>query len=115
MTIHLHSLKFFAYHGLFEEETISGNDFELNVDVEAAVAENITALSQTVDYVKVYEIIRSRMQQPTKLLETLVQDLADKIHATDNRIKHISISITKMNPPIADFSGSVGVSIKKAY
>ena len=115
MNIHLHNLKFFAYHGLYEEETISGNDFELNVDIEADIAENITALSQTVDYVKVYEIIRSRMQQPTKLLETLVQDLADKIHTADNRIKHISISITKMNPPITDFSGTVGVSYKKVY
>lgn len=115
MIIHLHNLKFFAYHGLYEEETVSGNDFELNVDIEADIAENITALSQTVDYVKVYEVIRRRMQQPTKLLETLVQDLADKIHATDNRIKYVSISIKKMNPPIADFSGTVGVSIKKAY
>lgn len=115
LTIHLHNLKFFAYHGLYEEEKKTGNNFEMDVDVVADIPGAITKLEQTVDYAVVYQIIESRMKQPTALLETLVQDLADKIHEHDSRIKSVSISIKKLSVPIKNFNGIVGVSFKKEY
>ena len=115
LTIHLHNLKFFAYHGLYEEEKKTGNNFEMDVDVMADIHGAITKLEQTVDYAVVYQIIESRMKQPTALLETLVQDLADKIQEHDSRIKSVSISIKKLSVPIKNFNGIVGVSFKKEY
>ncbi len=114
-TIHLHHLKFFAYHGLYEEERKTGNNFEMDVDVVADIPGSITKLEHTVDYAIVYEIIEARMKQPTALLETLVADLAGKIHEYDNRIKSVSISIKKMSAPIKFFNGVVGVSYKKDF
>ena len=114
-TIHLHHLKFFAYHGLYEEERKTGNNFEMDVDVVADIPGAITKLEHTVDYAIVYQIIEARMKEPTALLETLAHDLAEKIHAYDIRIKSVTISIKKMSAPIKFFNGVVGVSYKKEF
>ena len=34
LTIQLNNLIFHAYHGLYEEEKIIGNDFEVNLEVK---------------------------------------------------------------------------------
>jgi len=115
LTIHLHNLKFFAYHGLYEKEKKTGNNFELDVDVVADIAGVITKLEHTVDYAVVYQIIESRMNEPTALLETLVQELADKIQQHDSRIKSVSITIKKLSAPIKNFNGIAGVSFKKDF
>jgi 7,8-dihydroneopterin aldolase/epimerase/oxygenase len=114
-TIHLHNLKFFAYHGLYEEERKAGNNFEMDVDVEADIPASVTKLEQTVDYAFVYSIIDNRMKQPTALLETLVSDLAQKIHEYDNRVKSVRITLKKLSAPIKFFNGVVGVSYKKDF
>lgn len=114
-TIHLHNLKFFAYHGLYEEERKAGNNFEMDVDVTADIPPAVAKLEHTVDYAAVYSIIDSRMKQPTPLLETLVHDLAEKIYQYDNRVRSVSITIKKLSAPIKFFNGVVGVSYKKDF
>jgi dihydroneopterin aldolase len=75
----------------------------------------VTTLEQTVNYAAVYEIIRHRMQSATPLLETLVQELTDEIYAHDKRIKSISVTVEKKNPPMSAFEGSVSVNFKKDF
>ncbi len=114
-TINLHHLIFHSFHGIHEEERIVGNTFEVNVSLSFIAGEKITTLQQTINYATVYEIIKQRMQMATPLLETLVQDLTEEIHLSDDRIKSISVSIEKKNPPIANMEGSVSVHYKKDF
>jgi 7,8-dihydroneopterin aldolase/epimerase/oxygenase len=114
-TINLHNLIFHSFHGIHEEERILGNTFEVNVTLSFSSAQTITALEQTINYATVYEIIKQRMQIATPLLETLVQDLSEEIRAFDNRIKSISVSVEKKNPPIPNMEGSVSVHYKKEF
>ena len=115
LSVYLHHLKFHAFHGLYEAEKISGNDFEVNVELGLPASGKIKHLEQTIDYVAVYSIIKERMQTATPLLETVAQDLAEIIHHADRRIKHISISIKKLSPPIKNCTGTVGVTFKKIF
>jgi 7,8-dihydroneopterin aldolase/epimerase/oxygenase len=112
-TISLHNLVFFSFHGVHEEERILGNKYEVNVTLSFNTDEQITTLQQTINYASVYEIIKQRMAIPAKLMETLAQDLAQKIVEFDNRITSISVSIEKKNPPIPNIEGSVSVNYKK--
>ncbi len=114
-TINLHNLIFHSFHGIHEEERILGNTFEVNVNLSFITDEYITTLEQTINYATVYEIIKQRMQIATPLLETLVQDLANELKAFDNRIKSISISVEKKNPPIPNIEGTVSVHYKKDF
>ena len=115
LTIQLHQLLFFAYHGLYEAEKINGNQFELDVDIELNISGGISTIDQTLDYVAVYEIINTRMKVATHLLETLAEDLITLIRQQDVRIKSITITIKKLAAPIPDFKGIVAVKLKKEY
>ncbi len=114
-TIHLNNLKFFSFHGVHEEERILGGEFEVDVAVTFKENKRITDLQQTADYVKVYAVIKQQMATPSAILETVAQDLAEKIYIVDSRIASINISIKKIHPPIAAFMGTVGVSYKKDF
>ncbi|MBC7423516.1 MAG: dihydroneopterin aldolase [Ferruginibacter sp.] len=115
LTIHLHNLIFHSFHGMFKEERILGNNFEVNVDVSFPAHEPITKLSQSIDYVALYAIIKEVMDEPTQLLETVVQELERRFHLFDEKIVSIAISIKKLNPPIANFQGTVGISYAKTF
>ncbi len=115
LTIHLHSLIFHSFHGMFKEEKVLGNDFEVNVDISIEAPAKINRLHQTVDYVALHAIIKEVMDIPTALLETVVQDLSEKIQLFDKKIKSVTINIRKLNPPIGNFQGTVGISYSKVF
>ena len=114
-TIHLNKLKFYAYHGVHEEETVIGTDFEVSVAVSFNAIEKVEQLNDTINYVNIYEIIKLHFVQPEKLLETLAQNITQEIHKTDSRITSINITINKLNAPISNFIGTVGVTYSKSY
>jgi len=74
LTIQLRNLHFFAYHGLFEQEKKTGNNFELDVDILVDAPEKITSLKHTLDYVTVYEMIENDYLSLTDELLTGVEE-----------------------------------------
>jgi dihydroneopterin aldolase len=109
-TVHLHNLKFYSFHGVHEEEQVLGGEYEVNADINIDAKTKIISIHQTVNYVAVYHIIKKQMDEPTLLLETLAQNIADEIKMLDTQIKSIVISIKKINPPIKSFTGNVSVT-----
>jgi 7,8-dihydroneopterin aldolase/epimerase/oxygenase len=107
--IHLHHLRFFAYHGVYAEETVLGNEFEVNVDLAFTAAPAIT-LNDTINYVAVYELVKQQMAQTCGLLETVAQQTCQAIRAMDGRIQQVTVKITKLHVPVAQFIGTVGVT-----
>jgi dihydroneopterin aldolase len=114
-TIHLNNLYFFSFHGLYEEEKVLGNEFEVNIAVSVNADQRITELHETVNYVSIYNIIKQKMDIPTLLLETVVQDIADAVYESDSRILSINISIRKLHLPISNFTGNASVSLIKNF
>ena len=112
LTIHLHQLIFHSFHGVYEEEQILGNQFQIDADVVVEDSDQIKMLSQTVNYVSIYKLIKERMQQPTPLLETVAQELTHSIRNLSNHVRSVSITIKKIAPPIENFIGIVGVTYK---
>lgn len=114
MTIQLQQLRFFTKHGLYAEELKTGNEFEVSLSVDHIPAEGvITDISTTVNYVTLYELVKTRMQQPTALLETVAMEITEAIFAAFPAVKKTELSIIKLHPPIAGFTGSVGVKYCK--
>ena len=110
ITIQLNKLRFFSYHGIHEEERVLGNNYEVNVSLTIDVAGRITAIEQTVNYETLYEMIRQRMKIPALLLETIAQELADKIYRSDERIKKVQVNILKKYPPQVSMEGEVSLT-----
>jgi len=116
LTVELTDLHFFAYHGLYPEERKTGNDFVVNLAVdyqpESDIIDDITS---SINYVTLFEIVKKQMQQPVDLLETLSMTIAAELHSSFPQIKKLQISVSKMHPPIAAFTGKVTVSYMKEY
>jgi dihydroneopterin aldolase len=115
MTVELKALRFVAYHGLYEEEQKTGNEYEVNLTASFEPQAPITDISETLNYVNLYELIREEMNKPTDLLETLAMTITTRIHQEMPRVKKISISIYKLHPPISKFPGVVGASYEKEW
>ncbi len=116
ITVELKQLHFFAYHGLYAEERKTGNEFEVNLFVSYLPASGmITGISDTVNYVQLYELLKSEMQKPRDLLETFVMEVSEIIHLSFPKIKKIEMAVTKLHPPIPGFTGTVGVKYCKDY
>ncbi len=111
LTIQLLNLQFYAYHGVYEEEQKIGAEYEVNMSVmhvEKKVP--VLHLSETINYVSVYELIKKHMQTPRQLLETVATILAQDIFKSFAEAEELSITIVKKHPPIAAFQGSVAVT-----
>lgn len=109
--IHLHNLTIFANHGIYAEEIILGNEFELNITIGyRPVKLPVKHLSESIDYVAVYDMVKKRMAVPTPLLETVITEIATEILAQFSLAEKVEISIRKKYPPISQMEGSVGVS-----
>lgn len=113
--IHLHNVRFFAHHGLHDEELAAGNDFEVSLDIGFEPTGKVENLQQTINYVSVYNITKAHFAKPEKLLETLAENIIADIKLSDSRIKTINITIIKLTAPIANFTGKVGISIQKSF
>ena len=116
ITVHLHEIIAFAHHGIYDEEKISGNKFELNLDVSFDSKKNkFNSIDDTVDYEALNSIIKECMKVPTPLLEKVCTAIIKKIRTQYPFITEINISIFKLQPPIKDFNGKAGVSMRKKF
>jgi len=116
VTVQLHNLLFIAYHGIFEEEKVLGNEYIVDVSMEFHEKEDVIShINDTINYTIVYEIIKKRMSIPTQLLETVVMETGAEIHQEFPYLKSISISIKKLHPPVEGMQGSAAVSWHKEF
>ena len=74
LSVSLHNIRIRAPHGLYPEEALHGNDFEVDIDVRlpATIGENWPLI----DYARISEIVHDVVKGKTvPLLEMLVQDI----------------------------------------
>lgn len=114
--INLHNVKFYAFHGIFPEEKNIGGEYIVDISVTLEEIVNIiTRLQESVNYTELFNIAKEHMSIPTPLIETVAMQIGQSIHVKYPNLKQIIISIKKLNPPIINFQGSVGVSWHKIY
>ncbi len=113
INISLEGLTFYCYHGLHKEERLLGGEFE--VDFKTKYLRNsdseIVSIDETVDYEKIYEIIKLQMMQPQDLLENVALSIIQDVRKQFPQLQETSVCICKKNPPIINFTGKVSVTV----
>ena len=109
ITIELKGLRFFAHHGWQEEEALVGAEFDVSLQAVFPVTNSINTIDDTVDYTKMYDLVKAIFSQKEKLLETVAQKITAAFLAQFKEVQNLQITITKLNPPIASFTGTVGI------
>lgn len=101
-TIKLKNIKVFAYHGCLKEETKIGSDYRVDLIVKTNLntSSKTDSLNDTVDYVLLYKIVDEEMNIPSKLLETVIKRIIDRIFLESGLVTKTTVSVSKINPPI---------------
>ena len=92
-----------------------GAAYCVNLKVTFEDTSPITALEQTIDYEVLLQCVRAHMNQPTPLMETLVQKIETDIHERFPQITSFWISMRKENPPMSGVVQGSEVVLEKKY
>jgi len=97
--INLENIRFYSYHGFYPEEQILGNEYSLTIKTSFK-HNNLEddQLGNTVNYERLYKIASDSMKEPRKLLETVANDMLEKIQIEFPNLNDIEVSICKLNP-----------------
>lgn len=116
ITVHLSQLRFFAYHGVYPAEALTGNDFEIDVDVAYdETGMDLKDIDSMINYEKLFAIVHDRMQINTPLLETIAEDIIASVRELYAYVSSVTITIMKLNAPISKLRGRVGVTLSKTF
>ena len=99
----LKNMKFFAYHGVLEEERLNGQYFFVDtvMSVDLKQAGNTDELGDTVDYSAVYNIIKDITENNKfRLIECLADNISREIMSRYKNIKEILVRVRKPDAPI---------------
>lgn len=93
----LAGMKFFAHHGALQTERTNGQDFVVDVELEADLSEagRTDDLERTIDYRRVYDIVKDTMEGESRsLLEALADSMARRL-LTFDRVQTATVRVRK--------------------
>jgi len=100
--IELKKMIFHAYHGVMEQERIAGNtyriDLKLFLDLSKAIESD--KLEDTINYAEIFDLVKTEMAIPSRLLEHVAGRIVKKIRQAYPHISKVRIRLAKNNPPI---------------
>jgi dihydroneopterin aldolase len=99
--ITLTGMRFHGKHGVHAEEALTGQWFEIDLDVclRDMPVDTGDMLSSTLDYEGLYRMCQEVMDNRAQLLETLAARLHDRLRDTYPECGSVRIRVSKMHPP----------------
>lgn len=106
-------MEFYGYHGCFAEERKIGTHFlvDISFETDSSLAEQTDNVEDTVDYSKVYLLIKEAMQQSSHLLEHIARRIINRVKKEFPNINKINVNVKKLNPPVGGKMDYVSVEL----
>ena len=117
MKIHLNEMVFYGYHGVHPEERKLGQRFIVDFSYQSDPAHDkkIKHLDDTIDYTKVYDIIKHTLEKKEfYLLEVCANTILDSIFENFPRIIWANVKIKKPSVPINGSLSSVELEMERS-
>lgn len=114
--IHIEGIRAYGYIGFLPEEQVLGQWFEVNLTIwtDLAKAGKSDDLTETYDYSQDVAAIQTLIQTVKyRLIEKLAEDIAAIVLASE-QIQQVKVRLTKLRPPIPNFSGQVTLEILRS-
>jgi len=112
--IYLDDIRFYAYHGVMEQERQVGAEYLVSLAIETDLSEAVHTddLADTVNYAALYALIEREMSVPSKLLEHVAGRIGQRLLEEFDKIATLTVRVTKQNPPIGADCKGASVEIK---
>lgn len=113
--IELEQMEFYAFHGCYKAESIVGTRFLVNIKFETNTqkAEQSDLLSDTVNYLEVYQVVKTQMEIKSNLLEHVARRIIQSLKQKYSAIDALQVKISKLNPPLGGQLEAVSVTISE--
>lgn len=113
--IQLKGMRFYAYHGVGEQERKVGNTFMIDLIIEGDFSKACQSdqLSDAINYADLYDAVSTVMRAPCNLLEHLAETICRSIKQDFPQIQRVEITLTKQNPPIVGQMDSASVILSR--
>ena len=105
-------LNLFGYHGVKESEKKDGQNFRFNIEIllNKNSFQDGDSIENTLNYSEVIKLVKDiNSNRRFNLLETLSQEIANRIMEMSFLIEKVTVKIEKTSPPIKENIESVGV------
>ncbi|MGG6296184.1 dihydroneopterin aldolase [Leptolyngbya sp. AN02str] len=115
--IAISNLRVYGYTGVFPEEKALGQWYELDLKIwtDTAKAAQTDDITDTYNYVEAVEQARNLVRTAQfNLIEKLAAAVADILLQSSTQVEQVQVRVTKVSPPIPDFSGKVSVEITRS-
>ncbi len=109
--IYLKGMRFYAFHGVGEQERKVGNTFLVDLIVEGDFSKACQSdqLTDTINYAALYDTVSKVMQAPCNLLEYVAENICQAIKKDFPQLSRVEITLTKQNPPLVGQMESASV------
>jgi 7,8-dihydroneopterin aldolase/epimerase/oxygenase len=114
--LHIKGIRGFGYTGVFSEEKVLGQWFEtdLHINLDLSQSGQSDDLSDTLHYVEVVTQVQAILRQSHfDLIERLATVIAEAVLVYP-QVQQVKVCLTKVTPPIPDFSGQVQVELVRS-
>ena len=112
-SVGLEAMKFYAFHGFYDEEQLVGREFIVDVKLDIhSVIDGEDQISDTFNYETIYAIVKTEMGKTQKLIETVGYNIKKNLIAASNHPIEGIIRIRKISPLMG---GEVGSSVIEIY
>lgn len=101
--IEIEGIKVYAYHGCLEEESKIGANYVVDVIIETNFTEAAQTddLHKTIDYIVVYDIVKTQMAIRSNLIEHVCQRIVNELKKEFLLINtKLEVKVSKLNPPM---------------
>ena len=100
--IQLNGVRFYAFHGIDEQERVVGNHFLVDMEVvtDFSAAMRNDRLDGTINYAALYSILETEMRQPSNLIEHVAGRVIASLLQAFPEITAIRLKIAKQVPPM---------------
>jgi dihydroneopterin aldolase len=98
----IEGIQIYAFHGCLEEEAKIGGNYKIDILIEtnfekAAASDDLT---ETIDYVEVYNLVKREMAIRSKLIEQVAKRILDAMLASFKTIEFLEVKVVKIAPPM---------------
>ncbi len=110
--IRIKNARFYAHHGVLEQERTNGGLFEIDAEMTCNVteAEAEDNLKKTLDYEKAYKFIKDVVSEKKFfLIEALAYRIAANIISNFSMVQKVVIKVRKPSPPLGGLTDYVEV------
>lgn len=113
MRIFIDKARFYAYHGVMQQERRVGAEYTVSVSVfyDFSKAAHTDCLDDTISYADIYNKVKAEMAIPSRLLENVAYRIATSIKTHFPNVHNVEVEVVKCNPPMGAACQGAGVTL----